>query len=194
MGLDAVQNNAAGRRKVGGPERPGAASIDPGPSNDHSAEHVADRLKERIYVAFTALAVVLALRAHGETSTESLLTLVIATVGTLLAVMLADWISHIAVRAGIPTRHEAWKMAQIAGSGSASVVLPVAFLTLASADVWSLDVALNASVVAIVGSLVVIGAIATRRLRLPLWQRTLVWFAEFALGIVVVGLEVAAHG
>ncbi|MBG0565516.1 hypothetical protein [Actinoplanes aureus] len=46
---------------------------------------------------------------------------------------------------------------------------------------------------ALVASLIVIGYLAVRRVRLPVWQKLIVLFAEFALGAAVVVLELLAH-
>src|SRR3954464_13732562 len=67
------------------------------------AESRAEALKERVYLTFTALAVVLALRAHAQSVAEAALTLLIAVLGTLLGVFLADRVAHIAVHAVLPT-------------------------------------------------------------------------------------------
>lgn len=52
---------------------------------------------------------------------------------------------------------------------------------------------LRASTIALIVSLVGIGYLAVRRVRLPLGQRPIVLFAEFVLGIAVVLLELLAH-
>ena len=57
-----------------------------------------------------------------------------------------------------------------------------------------MSAALRASTIALIVSLVGIGYLAVRRVRLPLGQRLIVLFAEFGLGIAVVLLELLAHG
>jgi NitT/TauT family transport system substrate-binding protein len=54
----------------------------------------ADRLKERIYLTFTALAVVLALSSRQAEPLEALFTLLVTVLGSLLAILLADLVSH----------------------------------------------------------------------------------------------------
>jgi hypothetical protein len=157
------------------------------------AETRAEALKERVYLTFTALAVVLALRAHTESVAEAALTLLIAVLGTLLAVFLADVVSHIAVHAVLPTRHQLTHMLRISLGAIGAVVLPFVFLAIAARG-WELDKALRASGIALVASLIVIAYVAVRRVRLPLWQRLLVLVAEFALGLLVLALELLAHG
>ncbi len=59
----------------------------------------AEVLKERIYITFTSLAVVLALSSHVDevTARGAAVTLMIAVVGTLLAVFVADLVAYIAI-------------------------------------------------------------------------------------------------
>src|SRR4051812_50082596 len=68
----------------------------------------AERLRERIYVTFTSLAVVLTLRAHVEelSAGRAALTLVIVVSGTLLAVLVADFVSHLMVHEKLPSERE----------------------------------------------------------------------------------------
>lgn len=157
-------------------------------------EASADRLKERVYVTFTALAVVLALRSHEEPAAEALATLLIAVLGTVLAVFLADVVSHVAVHASLPTRAELGHMARVSFGALGALVLPFVFMMLAVTDVWEVDDALRATTFALVAWLVAIGFFAVRRVRLPWWQKLIVLFAEFALGTLVVVLELIAHG
>lgn len=154
----------------------------------------AARLKERVYVTFTSLAVVLALRAHHESAEEAATTLAIAVLGTVLAVFVADVVSHVAVHAVLPTRREMSEMARISFGALGVLVLPAIFLGLALADRWDVDRALRASTIALVAALVAIGYLAVRRLRLPAWQRFVVLLSEFALGALVVAVELLAHG
>ena len=71
-------------------------------------EQRAEVLKERIYVTFTSLAVVMALSSHADELTpgSAAVTLLIAVVGTLLAVFVADLVAHIAVHTALPDRAE----------------------------------------------------------------------------------------
>ncbi|SDU77843.1 hypothetical protein [Jiangella alkaliphila] len=153
----------------------------------------ADILKERIYITFTALAVVLALRAHAVSAGEAALSLVVVVVGTVLAVFVADVVSHIAVHESLPLRDEMRHMARVSFGALGSLVLPTVFIGLAVADVWEIEAALRAASIALVAALAAIGYLAVRRVRLPTWQRVIVLFAEVALGLLVIGLELLAH-
>lgn len=165
------------------------------PASSRTPDERADRLKERVYITFTALAVVLALRSHGEPSwRDAATTLVIAVVGTLLAVLVADVVSHVAVHETLPTRVELTHMVTVTSSAAAVLVLPLLFLGLAAVGRWEIDHALRASTIALVATLVAVGYLAARRARLTPLQRVVVLFAEFALGALVVALELLAHG
>ena len=75
----------------------------------------AEVLKERIYITFTSLAVVMALSAHADELTPggAAVTLLIAVVGTLLAVFVADLVAYIAVHATVPDRAELGHMISV---------------------------------------------------------------------------------
>lgn len=156
----------------------------------------ADQLKERIYVTFTSLAVVLALGSHAAEVTpgEAARTLAITVVGTLLAVFVADVVAHISVHAAVPTPPELGHMVRVSTGSLGVLVLPMVFLGLAGAGVMRLEGALRACTIALAASLIVIGYLAARRVRLPAHQRLVVLFAEFGLGLAVIGLELLAHG
>lgn len=156
----------------------------------------ADRLKERVYVTFAALAVVLALRGHveGLMPGRAATTLVITVGGTLLAVFLADLVSHVVVHNHLPTRAESRHMVGVVSSAGGVVVLPLVFLGAAASGAWTTAGALTASTSALVASLGLVGYVAVRRAAIPTWQKWLLLLAEVVLGVVVVGLEVLAHG
>lgn len=159
-------------------------------------EERAARLKERVYITFTALAVVLAMTTHSSEleAVSANLTLVVAVTGTLLAVFVADFISHLAVHQHLPSASELRHMTGV--SLGALGILPLPFIALGGAALgaWSVPAALTAAAAILLGSLIVIGYLAVRRTRLPLWQRLIALGAEALLGALVVGLELFAHG
>ncbi|WP_158370054.1 hypothetical protein [Cellulosimicrobium cellulans] len=158
-------------------------------------EERADRLKERVYVTFAALAVVLTLRSHGDvTAGVAATTLLITVGGTVLAVLLADMVSHIAVHAALPSPAEARHMVAVCTGALGVLALPMVFVGVAATGSWTVDGALRASTIALVASLGVVGWLAVRRISLPGWQKLLVLAAEVALGVAVVSLELLAHG
>lgn len=150
-------------------------------------------LKERIYITFTALAVVLALRAHAVSAGEAALSLVVVVFGTVLAVFVADVVSHIAVHEILPVRTELRHMARVSLGALGALVLPAVFIGLAVADVWTIEAALRASSIALVAALAAICFAAARRARLSPWQRVIVLLGEVVLGLLVIGLELLAH-
>ncbi|WP_341940181.1 hypothetical protein [Microbacterium sp. LWH10-1.2] len=155
----------------------------------------AAHLKERIYLTFAALAVVLALSSHGHvTAGEAATTLIVTVLGTLLAVFTADAVSHVVVHGRFFTRQELGHALGSSFGALSSVALPFVFLGLAGLGVWSAEAALRAGTIALVASLVVIGWIAVRRIPLTWYQRLVALGAEAALGLAVIGLQVLAHG
>lgn len=158
-------------------------------------EQRAEQLKERVYITFTALAVVLALRADVERETigYAATTLTVAVVGTLLAVFVADVVAHITIHQALPTRAELVHMVVVVLGAAETLVLPLLIFGLAAVGLLSFATALTASTVVLVVTLVAVGYLAVRRLKLPLLQRLLVLLAEFVLGLLVVGLELLAH-
>ncbi len=154
----------------------------------------AAHLKERIYVAFAALAVVLGLQRHHAEAAESIVTLAVTILGLLLAVFTADVVAHIVVHERAMSRRELRTASLTSFGAVGSLAAPGVFLLLALLDVWSTDAALTASAIALVGALVVIGWAAVRRLDLTWWQRLVALGAEAALGVAVVGLQLVAHG
>jgi hypothetical protein len=167
-----------------------------GPSTA-TVEHRAEALKERVYVTFTSLAVVLAMQSHSTehlTAGEAAATLSITVVGTLLAVFVADVVSHLAVHTAVPTGPELRRMAAVSFGAFAAVVLPLIFIAFAALEWWSIDAALRASTIALAVTLIAIGFLAVRRVRMAWWQRFIALGAEFLVGAAVVGLELLAHG
>jgi hypothetical protein len=162
-----------------------------------TAEHRAEALKERVYVTFSSLAVLLAMESHSGDHlgvVEAASTLGITVVGTLLAIFVADVVSHLAVHAALPTGPELRRMASVSLGAFSAVVLPLILIGLAAFDLWSLGAAIRASTIALTVTLIAIGYLAVRRVKLAWWQRLIALGAEFVVGAAVVGLELLAHG
>ncbi|MFI2557736.1 hypothetical protein [Nocardia farcinica] len=154
----------------------------------------ADRLKERIYVTFTALAVVLALRAHQHIDAgRALFTLLLTVAATLSAVFTADVVAHLVVHERLPTRAEVARALHTVAGGLGAVAVPTVFLLLAVAEVWSVHAALRACTIALIVALVAIAYPAVRRTTLTTTQRVLVLGGEAALGTAVIALQTLAH-
>jgi hypothetical protein len=93
----------------------------------------------------------------------------------------------------LPHPAELRHMVRVSFGALGAVALPFLFLLLAVLDVWRVEAALRASSIALVAALVAIGYLAARRARLSALQRMVVLFAEFLLGVAVIGLELLAH-
>jgi len=155
----------------------------------------ADRLKERIYLAFTALAVLITLRGHEHIEArEALTSLALAVAGTLAAVIVAEVIAHLVAHERLTNRAELRHILNVATGALGGLTLPFLFLGLAAAGVWKVDGALKAATWAVIVALIVIGYLAVRRAKLPWWQRVLALVAEAGLAVGVVALELLAHG
>ncbi|GAA4398390.1 hypothetical protein [Tsukamurella soli] len=166
------------------------------PPEDFPREQIADVLKERIYVAFTALTVLVALSAHGEDvgAGEAVWTLVLTVLGTVAAVTVAELIAHIVAHEQLMTRAEWGHSLQVAGGAMTGIVPSVLLLGGAALGWWTTATALHVGTVLLVVWLVGIGFLAARRVSLTFWQQVIVLGAEAVLGVVVVGLKLLAHG
>lgn len=163
-------------------------------SDSLSPSENAERLKERVYITFAALAVVLALRSeeHGDPAGAAR-TLFVTVLGTLLAVLVADWVAHIAVHQKLPTVRELQHMVGVSLGAMTAVGVPLVLMTIAAFGGMPLDAALQASTIVLIVALGAVGYLAVRRVKLPVWQRLLVLLSEVAVGLLVVWLEVSAH-
>jgi hypothetical protein len=155
-------------------------SADPGEGVTESAERRAGRLRERVYVTFTALAVILALNSHaGEVSVR----------GAALTL-----ISQVVTHATLPDRDELRYLATTCLQALTVIVLPLAFLGLAGIGSWELHRSLRAGSTVLIVTLAAIGYLGVRRARIAPWQKFLLLLVLVALGLLVVVLELLAHG
>ncbi|MGW8482773.1 hypothetical protein ACWGJP_06515 [Microbacterium sp. NPDC055903] len=164
------------------------------PTSDARAARAA-ALKERIYLTFTALAVLIATGSHGHpTAGEVALTLFITAAGMLLAILVADIISHLVAHEAFMNRAELGHAVSVSVGAFGALIIPFLFLGLAGLGVWTVETAIRAGVIALVATLVLIGWIAIRRVPLTWWQRLVALAGEAVLGLAVIGLELLAHG
>ena len=170
-------------------------AIEPTGRRELSAVHRAASLKERVYISFTSLAVVLALRSHADETTPAAaaVTLSIVVVGSLLGIFVADLLSHLTVHAQLPSGQELHHMIAVSTEALSVLVTPLLLLTAAGLGLWSTAVALQWATVVLVVTLLVVGYLAIRRLDLPFRHKALIMFAEVVLSLVVIGLELLAH-
>lgn len=160
---------------------------------EEKAEEKADRLKERVYVTFTALAVLIALASEAEEPGAAALVLVVTTAGILLAGLAADVISHITSHNSLPSPRELRHMLTVTLSAFGAIVLPLIFLGLAALDVMRLDAALRTGQIVLAISLGVFALAALRKVRLSLWRRLLLAGMLSAVGVAAIALEYLAH-
>ena len=160
-----------------------------------SASQRAASLKERVYISFTSLAVVLALGSHANETTPAAAaaTLSIVVIGSLLGILVADLLSHLTVHAKLPSSEEFRGMVAVSTEALSVLVTPLLLLTAAGLGLWSTAVALQWAIVVLVVTLLVIGYLAIRRLDLPFHHKVIIVFAEVVLSISVIGLELLAH-
>ena len=90
-------------------------TIEPTGRPEPTASQRAASLKERVYISFTSLAVVLALRSHADETTPAAAaaTLTIVVVGSLLGIFVADLLSHLTVHAKLPSGPELHHMVAV---------------------------------------------------------------------------------
>jgi hypothetical protein len=108
-------------------------------------------------------------------------------------VFTADFVSHLVVHALMPTRRELRHMLRVSLGAFGAVILPMVFIGLAGAEVWTLAQALRASTIALLVTLGAIGFLAVRRVRMSAGKKLMVLVAEVALGVLVVSLELLVH-
>ena len=160
-----------------------------------SASPRAASLKERVYIVFTSLAVVLALRGHADETTPAAAaaTLSIVVIGSLLGIFVADLLSHLTVHSKLPTGEELHHMIAVSADGLGVLVTPLLLLLAAGLGLWSTAVALGWAVVVLVVSLAIVGYLAIRRLEIPFRHKVAIMCAEVVLSLLVIGLELLAH-
>ena len=160
-----------------------------------SARQRAASLKERVYIIFTSLAVVLALRGHADETTPAAAaaTLSIVVIGSLLGILVADLLSHLTVHSKLPSGEELHHMLAVSVDGLGVLVGPLLLLAAAGLGFLSTAVALGWAVVVLVVSLAVVGFLAIRRLDIPLHHKAAIMLAEVVLSLLVIGLELLAH-
>ena len=158
-------------------------------------EHAA-RLKERIYITFTALAVLLASSSpdHAQTASSVLITFTLTVLGTLLAVQVAEVVAHLAVHQRPFSRTEFSHAASVTWGALGAVFLPFLLLVLAALGLMDTEAAIWAGSLALIAALVVIGHLTTRTAQLPWWQRFMALAGVAFLGLVVIALKLLTHG
>ncbi|MDF0528522.1 hypothetical protein P0W64_06130 [Tsukamurella sp. 8F] len=155
---------------------------------------VADIVKERIYVTFTALTVLIALGTHDHVAAgDALWTLILTVAGTVAAVTLADVIAHIVAHERLMNRAEFGHALKVAIGAVSGVSVPVLLLIASAAGALAPLTAVRIGEVVLALWLVGIGVLAVRRVSLTFWHQVIVLAAEAALGLGVIALKLLAH-
>jgi hypothetical protein len=170
-------------------------TIEPTGRPEPTASQRAASLKERVYISFTSLAVILALRSHADETSPAAAaaTLSIVVVGSLLGIFVADLLSHLTVHEELPSRPLLRHMIAVSTESLSVLVTPLLLLTAAGLGLWTTAVALQWAIVVLVVTLFVIGYLAIRKLDLPFRHKALIVFAEVVLSLLVIALELLAH-
>jgi len=160
-----------------------------------SAAQRSEALKERIYVTFTSLAVVIAFERSGDHASvaSAALTLTLTVVGTLLAVFLSDLIAHMVRDEALPDRREVRHLLWVSFGSLSVVVTPLLVLGASAAGWIDLGVALRAISFVLLLTLIVVVLIAVRGLRVRLVTKIGVLAGTTLLGIAVLVVELAVH-
>ena len=167
----------------------------PADASEDERRQAGDRLRERIYVTFTALAILMAMNSHGEAldSPTVLWTLVISVVGVLLAGLASDLVSHMIVHDTLPSVPEFRHMLAVSSRALGVLVVPLIAVGLAVFDVIPDRTGLIVAITALIVSLAVIAWIAVARTGLSGWRQLAALGVLVALGILVVFLEALVH-
>ncbi|BBZ78909.1 hypothetical protein MANY_42460 [Mycolicibacterium anyangense] len=164
-----------------------------GPSADN---HVFAVLRERLYGAISCLATlaVLARYTTGDTSAWArLLDVAVATGGLWAASLFADFVAHLGVYEGRPSRREVGAMLQASGQILQAAVIPAGILAAAGFGLLKTYTAMWVAMWAIVAELGLIALFAVRKTQLHWWQKLLTGVLLASFGAVVVVIKMLAH-
>ncbi len=160
-----------------------------------SAQELADRLKERVYVTFTALAVLLGmnLHSHDPQPGASALSLVVTVAAILLAGLVADVISHSTAHASLPTRAEMRHLLGVAWGAAGAIAGPLILLGLSALGLFTTSTALIWGQWMLVGALGFFAWLSLRRSKLGLGRTLVLMLVLVLVGVVVIALQLLAH-
>ncbi|GAB91999.1 hypothetical protein [Gordonia rhizosphera] len=150
-------------------------------------------LKERVYAAFTGLAIVLVVRNGEHGAAYAFEVLLVGVVAITLAGFVSDVIAHLAVHQEFPHGHDLAIMVRAAAGALGSLLIPLGLIGAAWADVMALRTALLIAAFVYIGTLVVIGWLAVRNAQISWWKKLGALVTLALLGFVVLAIQVAAH-
>ncbi|NOJ61364.1 hypothetical protein [Arthrobacter sp. 260] len=164
---------------------------------DHSPtpHQRSEALKERVYVTFTALAVVIATERDAVHLSvgRAVVALLLTVLGTLMAVFVADLIAHMVRESSLPTRGELRHLMHVSFGSLSVIATPLAILGLSALQVIDLGPALRLISISLIVTLVVVTLAAVRRLNVSRWSKLKVLAIMTALGLAVLTIELAVH-
>jgi hypothetical protein len=158
--------------------------------------HVVALLRERLYGAISCLATLAVLARYTTPDTSGwarILDVAVATGGLWAASLLADWVAHLGVYSGAPSRREALRMFQSSAQILEAALLPIVILATAAFDLVDTDTATWIAAWVLVAELGVIALLAVRRTALPWWQQALAVAGLVCIGVLVLGIKILAH-
>lgn len=159
-------------------------------------EQLVPYLKERVYVSFIGLAVLLGLGVH-TSDTEPLTavtSLLIAAIGAGSAGLVSEVIAHLGVHGHLPKASEFGQLVRVSSGALATVVLPVLVLLLAVAGWIPVETALTVAIAIMALTLGAVGYLAVFRSSLRWWTKLAVFVALVVFGLVVILVQLLAHG
>lgn len=161
---------------------------------DHERIHRAHTIKERVYLTFAALAVVIgALSYDHATPREIAITLALTVTGILLALFIAEVIERFVEFEALPTRAQVLEILSVTYGSLGAVVVPFALLAAAAFRDKEVHSALRWSIVWLVASLAVTSYLAVRKLSVTPLQKSVVLGTETALALLVLVIKLLAH-
>ena len=168
----------------------------PAAARREGAERLVPYLKERVYVSFIALAVLLAMNAHpGDTTAGGALgSLLVAAIGAGLAGLVSEVVAHLAVHEHLPDRAEMLHLVRVSSGALATVVLPSLVLLLALVGLVPIGAALSIAVATLALTLGAVGYLAVVRSKLAWYTKLAVFFVLFVLAVLVIAVQLLAHG
>ncbi|MCS5736155.1 hypothetical protein [Herbiconiux daphne] len=157
---------------------------------------VKPRVRERIYVTFTGLAVLLAFGVHVDDTDPwtVAIALLIGVIGAVLAGFFADVIAELAVDGRLPSAKAMARYIGVSASGLATAVVPLGFLVAAGIGLLDLGIAIFVAITTMAFGLGVIAFAAVARARLPWWAKLAVFVGELVFAAVVIVVKLLAHG
>jgi hypothetical protein len=158
-------------------------------------DEVGPRLRERVYITFTGIAVLLTFSAHpaGSEAWTIVAALIVGVLGAVLAGFTADVISALAVDGRFPTRRRMAHVLGVSVTGLSTAVAPLLFLVAAGIGLLAVSTALIFAVGTMALGLASLAFVAVARAELPWWAKVAVFAGELVLVGLVIVVKLLAH-